>query len=59
MKSSSGKSNVGNDITKVFKREELTPYWESRLQRYEELGIVFTVSNGAINECLNLEVRYF
>lgn len=42
MKSSAGKLNVNRQLEKVFKYEELTPYWESRLQRYEELGIIFT-----------------
>jgi hypothetical protein len=25
----------------VFELGELTPFWESRLQRYEKLGVVF------------------
>ncbi|NOI55760.1 hypothetical protein F0248_22300 [Vibrio crassostreae] len=45
-KSKDGKRNVDACMDKVFKYGELTPYWESRLQRYENLGLIFTESDG-------------
>jgi hypothetical protein len=43
MKSDIGNENVDVYRDRVFKHGELTPYWENRLQRYESLGIIFTV----------------
>ena len=40
-KSVSGAENVKQCRKKVYEYEELTPYWENRLQRYERLGLTF------------------
>ena len=41
MKSKLGKANVNQCIELVYQDGELTPYWENRLQRYEQLGLIF------------------
>lgn len=49
IKSEQGGKNVKGCIELVYHRGELTPYWESRLQRYEQLGLIFIDSaDGAI-----------
>jgi len=41
IKSDAGRKNVALYSRRVFEFGELTSYWESRLQRYESLGLVF------------------
>lgn len=41
IKSEAGRKNVSESINLVYQRGELTPYWESRLHRYEQLGLIF------------------
>ncbi len=40
-RSESMKQLVETVKTKVFEYGMLTPFWESRLSRYEEVGVVF------------------
>ena len=51
IKSKLGKANVNQCIELVYQEGELTPYWENRLHRYEQLGLIFT--DGA-NEVIEL-----
>ncbi|WP_172380277.1 hypothetical protein [Vibrio sp. Vb339] len=44
--SKEGEMNVDKCMNKVFKYGDLTSYWESRLQRYESLGLVFSETDG-------------
>lgn len=50
IKSKFGKTNVNQCIELVYQEGELTPYWENRLHRYEQLGLIFIDSADQVIE---------